>query len=564
MPLLSRLKTLDTRTTRLVLGLLLLVTAARIGFLYPECTATSDEWIHIVAGLQIYEEGIYSYDLEHPPLARFAVGVLPYLSGVRVPSDGPPREWYVLKRAEDYWQALTLARIGNSVFLVILLLYVFRWSSLLYGRAAGLVAAFLVAGSPTVIAHSSVATIDLSITATLVAASYHAYRWFEAPSLSRALVTGLVSGLALIAKFSTVGFLPPIMIGFFLLHWLRHRTEVGKWSLLAPLNFLVQTSLFCAAALLVVWACWQICPAPPLIPIRPHYMIVDKFLVPDSLLNSGVNQLIVWARESMSGWTDGFWIAANHAYRGHRAQFLLGEIRVKEGWWYYFPVAFALKSTLPFLGLITLGIVPVVLRRYESLRNGLLHPVAAACVVLSVGIYSDLNIGIRHLLPMYPFLAVAASSLFVRSSSSFLRSAGLVRAAGLLLVLHGTASLAAHPDYLAYFNEIGRGREHHLLADSNLDWGQDIGRLGEYLRAHGITDVYVECFGQTRTPPETIGIEGAKRFPPPDQPVGWIAVSLTNLQGWWPPQDPSRYSWLLQHEPRAKIGKTIWLYYLEP
>ena len=79
-----------------------------------------------------------------------------------------------------------------------------------------------------------------------------------------------------------------------------------------------------------------------------------------------------------------------------------------------------------------------------------------------------------------------------------------------------------------------------------------------------MTDVYVECFGQTRTPPETIGIEGAKRFPPPDQPVGWIAVSLTNLQGWWPPQDPSRYSWLLQHEPRAKIGKTIWLYYLEP
>ena len=564
MPLLDRLKAPNNPTAKLLLGLLLLGTVARIAFLYPECAATVDEGVHIAAGIGIYQDGVYAVDLEHPPLARFALGLFPYLSGGRV-LPGEAKEVqaeYVLEKAGDYWRTLTLGRIGNLVFLVVLVVYVFQWSALLFGRAAGLAAAFLVASSPTLIAHSALATIDLSMTATLVAASYHAYRWFDQPTIFRALLTGLASGLALLAKFSAFGFLPPILIGFFLLSWLRHRKAGQGWSMLVWRNLFAQVALFCAAALLVVWTCWQICPAPPSFPIRDHYLIVDQFLAPGSLLNRAVNQLIVWARESMSGSIDGFWIAANHAYRGHPAQFLFGEIRLDRGWWYYFPVAFALKSTLPFLTLIALAAGTMILRGLEPLRSGSLYPGVAAAAVLSVGIYSDLNIGVRHVLPMYPFLAIAASSLFARPDGSFSRSRRVVRAAGLLLALHGTASLAAHPDHLAYFNEIGRGREHRLLSDSNLDWGQDLGRLSQYLQSHGIGEVYVDCFG--RTSPEAVGVRGARTLSPSDRPLGWVAVSLSKLQGVWPPAAESRYSWLLQYEPRAKIGKTIWLYYLEP
>ena len=146
--------------------------------------------------------------------------------------------------------------------------------------------------------------------------------------------------------------------------------------------------------------------------------------------------------------------------------------------------------------------------------------------------------------------------------SKFTPPLTVVTAAVLFLVLHGIASLAAHPDYLAYFNEMGRGREHRLLSDSNLDWGQDLGRLSRYLRDHGIQKVYVDCFG--RTSPETVGIRDARPLSPSDRPLGWIAVSLTKLQGVWPPSAEIPYAWLLQYEPRAKIGKTIWLYYFEP
>ena len=428
MPLLDWLKAPRAVTTRLLLGLLLLGTVTRIAFLYPECAATVDEGVHIAAGVGIYQDGNYSVDLEHPPLSRFALGLFPYLSGGRILPGGARevQSEYVLERSGDYWRTLTLGRLGNLLFLVVLVLYVFQWSSLLYGRTAGLTAAFLATFSPTLIAHAALATIDLSITATLVAAAYHAYRWFDDPSVTRALLTGLASGLALLAKFSAIGFLPPILIGFLLLGWSANRTTGRAWNPLIWLSLLAQTALFCAAALLVVWACWQICPVPPSSPIRDHYLIVDQFLAPGSFPNSAVNQLIVWTRESIPGWIDGFVIAANHAYRGHPAQFLFGEIRLDGGWWYYFPVAFVLKSTLPFLVLIALAAETMARQGFELLRSGSLFAVVAATAVLSVGICSDLNIGVRHVLPMYPFLAIAASSLFACRDGSFARGRKVV------------------------------------------------------------------------------------------------------------------------------------------
>ena len=255
MPLLDWLKAPRAVTTRLLLGLLLLGTVTRIAFLYPECAATVDEGIHIAAGVGIYQDGNYSVDLEHPPLSRFALGLFPYLSGGRI-LPGGAREVqpeYVLERSGDYWRTLTLGRLGNLLFLVVLVLYVFQWSSLLYGRTAGLTAAFLATFSPTLIAHAALATIDLSITATLVAAAYHAYRWFDDPSVTRALLTGLASGLALLAKFSAIGFLPPILIGFLLLGWSANRTTGRAWNPLIWLSLLAHRPLF--SVLRLCWWC---------------------------------------------------------------------------------------------------------------------------------------------------------------------------------------------------------------------------------------------------------------------------------------------------------------------
>jgi hypothetical protein len=124
------------------------------------------------------------------------------------------------------------------------------------------------------------------------------------------------------------------------------------------------------------------------------------------------------------------------------------------------------------------------------------------------------------------------------------------------LAWHALESAAAHPDYLAYFNEVGWGREDRLLGDSNLDWGQDLGRLSRYASEHDIQPLYLAYFGTTR--PEAVGLKGTTYLRPGDRPSGWLAVSVTKLQGIYP--GDKGYGWLRDFEPTVRIGKSIYLY----
>ena len=149
------------------------------------------------------------------------------------------------------------------------------------------------------------------------------------------------------------------------------------------------------------------------------------------------------------------------------------------------------------------------------------------------------------------------------SASSWFREGGKRRsrsalALGLLLLgWHAVESVAARPDYLAYFNSFVRGREHQVLGDSNLDWGQDLHRLARYVESHGIDKLHLDYFGATS--PGAVGLSHAKLFGPQGRPRGWVAISVTHLQGIYQPAP----AWLEGREPRAKIGKSIWLYYVD-
>jgi hypothetical protein len=137
------------------------------------------------------------------------------------------------------------------------------------------------------------------------------------------------------------------------------------------------------------------------------------------------------------------------------------------------------------------------------------------------------------------------------------RSPAWAAAVALLVCWHGVESLRAHPDYLPYFNQIARGDEHNILGDSNLDWGQDLRRLARYVEENGIENLSLSYFGTAS--PEAVGLEDFRRFGPRDRPRGWVAVSVTNLQGIYQP----RPAWLDAYEPRARVGKSIWLYFIE-
>ncbi|MBI3697156.1 MAG: hypothetical protein HY238_20265, partial [Acidobacteria bacterium] len=163
-------------------------------------------------------------------------------------------------------------------------------------------------------------------------------------------------------------------------------------------------------------------------------------------------------------------------------------------------------------------------------------------VILGLSMQASINIGIRHVLALYPFFAILAAGAFASGRRAITVTA-LVLAAW-----HAGESIAAHPDYLAYFNQIARGREERFLVDSNLDWGQDLRRLGQYLREHQIESVHLIYFGRTR--PERMGVTVH------EAPQGWVAVSVSHLML------RRDLAWLRELTPRAKVGKSIWLYYV--
>ncbi|MCX6626445.1 MAG: glycosyl transferase, partial [Candidatus Solibacter sp.] len=247
---------------------------------------------------------------------------------------------------------------------------------------------------------------------------------------------------------------------------------------------------------------------------------------------------------------DGLWQVHNHVDAGHTA-YLLGRHSF-HGWWYFFPVALGVKTPLAILLLAALGVF--------ALRRPLWMPAVLTAVILLINLPTSLNIGVRYMLPLYPLLALTAGIGTVWLWRKR-RAAAIV-----LLLWTAVSSAAAHPDYLAYFNELAGSTPERILVDSDLDWGQDMARLAAELRHRRVPYFHMSCLytgDDTRLGlPAWDGLE-------PYQPVtGWVAVSQTMLKnyGWMVAQQRGRqdlaFAWLDQYQPVGRVGKSILLYYI--
>jgi hypothetical protein len=226
-----------------------------------------------------------------------------------------------------------------------------------------------------------------------------------------------------------------------------------------------------------------------------------------------------------------------HARTGHPA-FLLG-MKSDHGWWYYFPVLLFFKTPLPFLLLCIAGVV-MLLPRGVAL---------APLLMLIPAMASGINIGLRHILPIYPLLAIcaayAAITMWQRARLRWLLAA--------LLVWYFAGTALAHPDYLPYFNELAGEHPERIAVDSNLDWGQDLKRLGDVVVREHIDPLHVAAFGDWGR-----YCVAANELKPKQRVTGWVALSETKLR--WP--EGEGYEWLEAHRPVKRIGKSIRLYYI--
>ena len=528
-------------------------------------SATFDEPPHLAAGYTYWTTGDFRLNLEHPPLVK-ALAAAPLLGlPLRIETDTRPwvrpKQWDFGRAFLFEWndgdRLLTRGRLMIVALGTVLCLSVYAWSRRRAGPAAGLLSLVLCAFSPDVLAHGRLVTTDLgaALFVFLTVVAFDAV--LRRVTAGRVALAGLALGALLATKFSGVGMFAILAALAAVAVWTEPpENRVRRLGRLAGL--LVVMALI---ALAVVWASYgfhaAISPDPEL-ESRVDWSSVQ----PASPVLARAAELVRASHLLPEAYVYGFLMFRHHAQE--RPAFLGGELS-RGGWWYYFPTTFLLKTPLPLMLLLALLAVP----RWRATSS----PLDRAVVWIPVGVYaafalgSHLNIGHRHLLPLYPFLFVAIGSVAARAWSAegprWLRAVTLAAAAASVGV-----ALRIHPDPLAYFNEIAGGphRGHRYLVDSNLDWGQDLKALKRYLDDNGIATVKLSYFGSAEPAYYGIRCERLPGHAPPKvvagiDPGDIVVVSATHLQGLYLDRPTRRLMrQLRERPPMARVGYSLFVY----
>ncbi|HVX38341.1 MAG TPA: hypothetical protein VHB25_02115 [Gemmatimonadaceae bacterium] len=514
---------------RALAALLTIAAAAAVWSTARVFSGTVDEPAHIAAGMQWLTTHRYDYDLQHPPIGRVAAALGPYLHGTRgIGAPGVYEEGAaILGRGAHYADTLASARHGELLFLIILALATWAWGTRLAGEVGGLAATLLVVANPNILAHAGLATTDIACAAMTTVALLAAAWWIDEASWPRTAVFGAAVGLAVASRLSAIGFLGVAFAACYVLRGVVSR----RWTIGASQSAarqLANAAMALAVACLVVWAAYRF-DVGPLHPGGPA--------VPAPAFLNGVSTFVL------------------HGSSGHPA-FLLGVPR-NHGWWYYFPVALLVKTPIPLLLLAVLGGAAGVKRAWATRDWQSAAPITSAIAMLALSMAVRVDLGIRLILPVYPLLAVTGAIAVAELWSH--RARHTERVVVIALALWTVViPVRAHPDHLAYFNELAGTHPEHVLVDSNLDWGQGLYRLRDTIAARGIRDsVFVAYFGTADV--SAAGVPNARVLGLHEIRTGWIAASETYLAGEWVGH---AYDWLLAYPPVARIGPSMLLWHI--
>ncbi len=549
----------------LLMGLALLLLAgigcARIVSTYHIFSQTTDEPAHLVTGMEWLRRGTYTLEPLHPPLARVAVAIGPYLSGLRL--SGNQNLWIegnqLLLAQGRYLHNLSLARLGVLPFFLLATFAVWYWTHSRYGDVPALVATFLFTTSPVVLAHAALATTDMALTATFTAALLAYVNFLEQPTYRRAAILGVATALAVLSKFSALVFLPACAFTLLLTRWLMNRRTKEGTAARTPWGRSI--ALAACVMFLLVWAGYRFTVSSATdSTARPHYTI-DQLVGTSGTLHNAAYAVAEYPFIPAPAFFQGLAKLRFKESSGHKS-YLLGQVR-QTGWWYFFPVALAVKSTIPFLLLTAIGSFYVGKSIWQPGGSWIVvAPVIAALTLLLVCMPSHINIGVRHILPIYPLLAiigsVGACRLWTVAKPKYTGPAMVLS----LLAWQLLCSVRAHPDYLAYFNEFAGSHPERVLLDSDLDWGQDLLRLSATLQERHIDQVSIAYAGSLKLDLSQFGLPSFQVLAPYQPATGWIAISLLKLKIGIPGQPDDGYAWLDAYQPVALVGRSIRLYYV--
>lgn len=465
---------------------------------------------------------------------------------------------FFYESGNDHWPILMDARVVSLFFSVACGLLVFFWARALAGDIAGFTALGLLAFSPTFLAHGPLATSDVCA-GFLLPASCGVFWWqLRGGGAGRLASSAGVFGLACLSKYSAV-LLLPVFAGLIIVNWLAPGVAGRR-----PGRVLLSLCAHGVGALICIWTAFNFrySAFAPDVPPADHFIRSWDWM----LARMGFPATVINFCREWKLLPESFLFGFTHTYVGAQARsaFLAGDYRTT-GWVQFFPLAFLWKSTPAELGAVLLAAVTAGWnwRRVRSWLVRLSPLLLWAAIYGSAALTSKLNIGHRHLVPLYPALFIVAGVAAVRLTSD--RRVRTALAMGLVGVQAVSAS-SIYPHYLTYFNFVAGGpaNGHRLLVDSSLDWGQDLPGLAEWLQRHNAGPdrerVYLSYFGSGKPNYYNIQatqmpfVDGFKFIHPYyETRAGLYCVSATMLHNVYSPVGP----YLAVHEAEYQSAKML-------
>lgn len=645
---------ISSRFPWIIVGLMLLLSLTLMLHSSLKESAIMDELAHIPAGYGYVKYFDFRLNPEHPPLVK-AIAAIPLLFyDLKFPTDKSSwtndinGQWsagaqFLYEKGNDADKIINAARIGPILLTLLLAILIYIWASELLGKWWALFPTFLFSFSPNVLAHGHYVTTDIGAAFGIFLASYYFIKHLLKPSKKHLVYAGLAFGIAQLMKFSAV-LLIPFFIFLIIIFYLWK--TASDWHETAPLakikRFLIRALRYLKFLILIFFIGYLLVYVVYFAftinyPIEKQKNDTEFILTsfangPDSSWstckpNSGVElsrrirclaNINIWMSENkilrpLGEYMFGVLMVMQRSSGGNTGYFL-GEVSAS-GWWYYFPVIFALKEPLPSLILIALAIIIVFLNFSRNIKNksvGWLLKLKTYTDYLGTNfsefamfsfvafywiysIKSPLNIGVRHIMPTLPFIYILTTGIIkqwvnglaliggtdfinklMNFTKSFIKFSLKFALIGILIIWYLAETLISTPYYLSYFNQIGEGtlNGYKYVTDSNYDWGQDLKRLSEFVLKHNINKIAIDYFGGG-SPTYYMGNKAqswsSSRGNPKDSSIEWMAISINNLQGALGKLQPGQqrnpedeYRWLNNpYEPYARAGTSIFIYKLQ-
>lgn len=541
-------------------ALLLLFFAFQASYIALDKSNTWDESAHILSGYAHIAEGLDGLSpLNHPALGRMLAGVLPAaLLDLRFdPSVGPEGAKdskffpysidFIYKNNADPTLILFLSRVPGILLGILLGVYVFIWSREMWGDRGALLALFLYSLCPNILANTSLATTDMPITAFFFISTYYLYGLQSRGITYRRVISAAVfMGLAFTSKHTAMLLLPIAAASFAsCIKKEGARRAIGSFALVAILIYVF------------IWAVYGFRSHSA----SPYYQPLAWDIFAGSLfepLFGALRTLKVLPEAYLYG-IAGVIMGAG----GGKSAYLMGMYSTT-GWWYYFIVAFMLKTPIP---VIIMGVAALLYGLSQKGQRARIAWLALPALLVFAAISSQkVNIGLRHVLPAFPFIFTMTGLVAgIKTESMRLAKAVFI----ISISWYIWANVSIFPHQLAYFNEIAGGPDSgaRYLVDSNLDWGQDLKGLKYYMDKKGIESVNLGYFGLNDPKNFDIKYEYLPSYLILD-PVeaketvklkGWFAISATMLQGVYLPER-DYYAVFREIRPVDTIGHSIYIY----